>query len=346
MVKKGVYIIIMYLVLTMFLPFSTVKAAQGTMYRISGDNRYDTACRVATTNWTKSENVILVSGEGYADAISASVLSKKLDAPIIFTTPNELSSEAKKALYLLKPKNIYVIGGDASISQSIRNNLKISYNLIELSGVNRYETNIMVAKELVSLGVSPANIMVVGGEGFSDALSVAPVAASKEQILLLANNDLNSMQPIIHFIKNNKSVITVVGTKNIINDAIYNAIGANTRIDGGSDRFETNLNVLNAFKNDLHFDKVYIANASPMVPDNMYADALVAATVAAKYLAPLVLVDKDPSTRLLDLNATDNAINFIKNNVESTFDLELIGGTKVISQGTENAIDEYIIGFV
>ncbi|MEY8764959.1 MULTISPECIES: cell wall-binding repeat-containing protein, partial [Clostridium] len=64
-----------------------------------------------------------------------------------------------------------------------------NYNLVELSGKNRYETNAAVAGELVNLGVDPSDVMMVGGSGFSDALSAAPAAAAKGQILLLASND-------------------------------------------------------------------------------------------------------------------------------------------------------------
>ncbi|MCH3963292.1 MAG: cell wall-binding repeat-containing protein [Clostridium sp.] len=64
-------------------------------------------------NWPEgSDNVVLVSGEGYADAVSASVLDKKLDAPILLTTPDTLSSDTRTALDALKPKNIYIVGGE------------------------------------------------------------------------------------------------------------------------------------------------------------------------------------------------------------------------------------------
>ncbi|RMC96524.1 cell wall-binding repeat-containing protein [Clostridium autoethanogenum] len=61
---------------TLSLSVGSVKAAQGQPTRVSGDNRYATAAKVATTNWTTSDNVVLVSGEGYADAVSASALAK------------------------------------------------------------------------------------------------------------------------------------------------------------------------------------------------------------------------------------------------------------------------------
>lgn len=340
MSKKGTKALasaaLMSLVLTTALSAGPVKAAKGEVTRTSGADRYATAAQVAKSNWTTTDNVVLVSGEGYADSVSASALAKKLDAPILLTTPDTLSSDAESAIEQLKPKNIYVIGGNASISQSIRSNLKTDYNLVELGGANRYETNVKVAEKLVELGVSASDVLVVGGEGFSDALSVAPVAAAKGQILLLANNNESSIQSVIDFVKDNSSKVTVVGTKNVINDAIYNALGASTRVDGGSDRFATNLNVLKEFKDSLKNDKLYVANASPATPDNLYADALVASALAGKYTAPLVLVDKDES------DATDNAIDYIKDNATTSTDLNVIGGTGVVSDSIVDKINKAV----
>ncbi|UZQ49123.1 cell wall-binding repeat-containing protein [Clostridium kluyveri] len=335
-IKKFASGALISLVLAIALSACPVKAT-GQVTRIGGSNRYETAAQVATSNWTTTDNVVLVSGEGYADSVSASALAKKLDAPILLTTPDTLNSYAKDVIEQLKPKNIYVIGGAASISQNIRDNLKIlNYNLIELGGANRYETNVAVAEQLIELGVSASNVLVVGGDGFSDALSVAPVAAVKGQILLLASNDEDSIQPVIDFVKNNNSIVTVVGTKYVINDAIYNALGADIRVDGGADRFATNLNILSKFKDDLKNDKLYVASANPDAPDNLYADALVASSLAGKYSAPLVLIDKD------DRYTADNAIDYISDISSQNTELYVIGGTGVISDSIVNKINRTI----
>lgn len=342
MSKKGTKALasaaLMSLVLTTALSAGPVKAASAKISRTSGADRYATAAQVAKSNWTTTDNVVLVSGEGYADSVSASALAKKLDAPILLTTSDTLSSDAESAIKQLKPKNIYVIGGNASVSQSIRNNLKTDYNLVELGGANRYETNVAVAEKLVELGVSASDVLVVGGEGFSDALSVAPVAASKGQILLLANNNESSIKSVIDFVKDNKSKVTVVGTKNVINDAIYNALGASTRVDGGTDRFDTNLKVLDKFEDSLKNDKLYVANASAATPDNLYADALVASALAGKYTAPLVLVDKDSST------ATNKAEDYIASvyKANSSVNVNVIGGTGVISDTLYKGISKAV----
>ncbi len=319
---------------TSTLATNPVYAAEGRVTRISGADRYETAAQVATTNWSYgTENVVLVSGEGYADAVSASSLAKQLNAPILLTNSNTLNSDAKSALDTLKPNNIYVIGGNASISQGVRTTLRnYGYNLIELQGINRYETNVAVAKKMVELGVSAENVILASGEGFSDALSVAPVAAAKGQILLLGSNDSSSMQSTINFVKANNSQVTVVGTSNVISDYIYNLLNAVERVNGGANRFETNVNVLNKFDSSLKSDKLYIANAS----GDGYADALVASALAGKTDAPLVLVDNYGSS------GTNNALSYIRSKATEETDLNVIGGSGVVSESTVYDINNII----
>lgn len=321
---------LMSLVLTTALSTGVVQASD-EVTRIGEADRYETAAKVATINWANPENVILVSGEGYADAVSASVLAKQLDAPILLTTPKTLSSSAKAALDTLNPKSIYVIGGNASVSQSVRSQLKkYNYKLVELFGKDRYETNTAVAKKLVELGVSADNVMLVGGEGFSDALSVASVAAAKGQILLLGSNDNTSMKSVLEFIKAHNSKATVVGTSNVINDSMYNKIGAVERVNGGANRFETNLNVLKRFAEDLKSDKLFIANAS----GDGYADALVASSLAGKWASNLVLIDNATSS------STDEAVEYIKNKKNDSTALNVIGGKGVVPDSVISKINQ------
>lgn len=321
--------IIVTFILYIFMP-AVIKAAPSQVTRIGEADRYATAAKIATTNWTSSKDVILVSGEGYADAVSAATLAKQLNAPILLTKAKDLNINTQGALDILKPENIYIVGGEASVSGQVREILKGKYNLIELKGKNRYETNIAVAEELIKLGVKADKVMLVGGGGFSDALSAAPIAAVKGSILLLGNNSVDSMKPVFQFIKDNNSQVIVIGTNYVINSSTYEALGAVYRVNGGADRFETNLNILEEFKDDLKNDKLYIVNAS----GQGYADALVGGVLAGKWSAPLVLLHSDTAV------ATSKAIEYIKNRATVTTDLNAVGGKGVILDETISKINE------
>lgn len=314
-------------------PTILVKAAAGQVTRIGETDSYGTAAIVATTNWSSAKDVILVCGEGYADAVSASVLAKQLDAPILLTQASSLNQNAKDAIDKLKPQNIYIIGGNASVSQTIRGDLKgNNYNLIELGGKDRYETNVAVAQQLVKLGAKADNVILVSGEGFSDVLSATPIAAAKGQIILLGSNNKNTMKPVLDFIKSNNCSVTVIGTTYSINNDTYKAVGAVSRINGGADRFETNLNVLSSFNNDLNANKLFVANAS----GDRYADALIASSLAGKWSAPLVLVDDE------NAQSTGKALNYIKNKLNASTDLNVIGGSTIVSDKIVSQINSSV----
>ncbi|APH21445.1 TPA: cell wall-binding repeat-containing protein [Clostridium botulinum] len=309
-----------------------VKAAPGDVNKVQGNDRYETAANVAKANWKDgAKDVIIASGNGYADSLSASVLAKKLNAPIILTTAGELNSNAKSALQTLKPENVYVIGGNASVSQAVRDGLKKDYKVTELGGKTRFETNLAVANHLVDkLGVKADNVMVVNGQdGFSDALSAAPVAAAKEQVLLIVGRDASTADAAANFVKKHNSKVTVIGTEGVVPTAVYNKLGASERVNGGADRFDTNIKIMEHFK--LNADNIYVANATD--GQNGYADALVASALAGKSGAPLVLVDTK------DAQGTKNAIKYIADNKTDKTEVSTVGGSGVMPDEIVNEIE-------
>lgn len=327
---------LMSLVLTTALTAGPVKAAAGSVTRTGGADRYETAAKVATTNWTSAENVILVNGLSYADSVSASVLAKKLNAPILLTEADSLNSNAKSALEKLSPKNVYIVGGTGAVSQSVESSLS-SYKVTRLAGTNRYDTNLAVANKLVDLGVSKDNMLAVTGQAYSDALSAAPVAAAKDQILLLTTNDKTSMKATDEFAKD--ANVTVIGTTNSVDADTYSNLAADKRIDGGKDRFATNINILKAFDSDLKATSLYAATGKANADgakDTAFADALVASAIAGKNSAPLVLLDSDSS------DATSNALNYIGTKATKSTDLQVVGGTGVVSDSLVSKINDKV----
>ncbi|APH19790.1 leucine-rich repeat protein [Clostridium botulinum] len=321
------------IVLTM-LPSGNVKAAPGDVNKMPGKDRYETAANVATANWKEgTENVIIASGEGYADSLSASVLAKKLNAPIILTQSKELHKSAKEALKTLKAKNLHVIGGNASVSQSIRDDLKKEgYALTELGGKTRFETNLAIAKYLVEKhNVKADKILVVNGkDGFSDALSAASVAAAKGKILLIVGKDPSTADLAAKFIEEHNSKVTVIGTEKVIPKTVYDKLGAKERVIGGANRFETNLNIMKHFK--LNTDKLYVVNAT----GDGYADALVASALAGRTGSQLIL------THTKDSQETKNAIDYIKSIKNDKTEVGLVGGDSVIPEEVVDKIKEVV----
>lgn len=124
----------MSLVLTTALSVGSVKAAQGRITRISGANRYATAAQVAILNWTTTDNIVLVSGEGYADALVASALAGKYIAPLVLVDQDGADATNNAISYIKdntkRSTDLNIIGGIEVVSTTIEdkiNNLWIYY---------------------------------------------------------------------------------------------------------------------------------------------------------------------------------------------------------------------------
>ncbi|MBV1822226.1 cell wall-binding repeat-containing protein, partial [Bacteroidales bacterium MSK.15.36] len=124
-----------------------------------GKNRYETSIKIAeklekskkntgTVNENKkSKELILASGENYADALSAAPIGAIREIPIVLTKSNELPKETKEYIEKVNANKTYIIGGQASISDSIENSILGSKRIY---GKDRFETNVAVAKAFPS----------------------------------------------------------------------------------------------------------------------------------------------------------------------------------------------------
>ena len=92
--------------------------------RQSGINRYKTAVEISKKNFNSAETVILVNGMTEADALSASVLAKEKNAPILLIEKDVTPEEVKQEIERLGAKNIIVIGGNSSVSKKATEDLK------------------------------------------------------------------------------------------------------------------------------------------------------------------------------------------------------------------------------
>jgi len=99
--------------------------------RISGTNRYTTSVAGAQHLTGANSNIILVRGQSvhitkqdFPDAVAASALAKKLNAKILLVHPTNFVQETKNYLQG-KNLNVYVLGGEGAIPESMLNRLGI-----------------------------------------------------------------------------------------------------------------------------------------------------------------------------------------------------------------------------
>lgn len=93
--------------------------------RINGDNRYLTALQIAKQD-ENFRDVIIASGENFADALSASALSQYKHAPILLTKKGKLEEGVREFILAKRGQidNVYVIGAQGSVSDEVKTDIE------------------------------------------------------------------------------------------------------------------------------------------------------------------------------------------------------------------------------
>ncbi len=111
--------------------------------RIAGDDRYDTAAKIADELGATSETAYVTYGGNYPDALSIASIAAMEGSPILLTKSNDIPDATSDALQ--NYSDSYAIGGPAVISDSVVDQLPDGERI---AGSDRYETSVNVAKEL------------------------------------------------------------------------------------------------------------------------------------------------------------------------------------------------------
>lgn len=312
--------------------FLGVKAA--SVVRVGGTDRYSTAQDLAKQTFGTSSNVILVNGEGFADAVSATPLAKQLNAPVLLTEAKTLSSGVLDTIKTLKATNVCIVGGNGVVSSDIEAELKKQgLNVVRYGSATgtRYTTNAIVAKEVIKIAEVKKAFLVNGALGYADALSVSSIAATMNIPVLITSSA--SLDPEVKkVITDNNLEVIGVGGSGVLPDDILKSVNG-TRAAQGKNRFETNINVLTKYKSTMSLTKMYIA-AGGADSKAQFADALVASAAAAKDGSMVVLSG-------LGAGSADitRANSFIGSTVAQDTQVKIVGGTGVITKDIETQIN-------
>lgn len=155
----------------------------GTVSRIAGRDRYETAAAISQAAFTTATTVFLAVGTNYPDAVAAGPAAKASGSPILLVKSDSVPSVTRIEIERLGATNIVLLGGEAAISESVADTLASSFTVTRLSGLNRYET----AAE-ISAAAFPDPVPVVyiaTGENFPDALAGGPAAVAAGGPILL-----------------------------------------------------------------------------------------------------------------------------------------------------------------
>lgn len=114
--------------------------------RYDGKNRYEVANSIASAGWKNPSTIVIVNRDAFADAISATPLAYKLNAPILYTNAEKLTKTTEKQIKKMNPDNILIIGGTTSVSSATEKALKKYGKIKRISGKSRYAVSQNIAK--------------------------------------------------------------------------------------------------------------------------------------------------------------------------------------------------------
>lgn len=302
------------------------------VYRLKGDTRYETGVSISNHgwHWDQTDYVVIGRGDLPIDALTGSVLASELDAPLLLTESNKLTSSVERELDRLNPEFVYILGSTGAISSSVESELDKKFNTVKrITGDTRYGTARNVAKEIDSRQNVKEVFVATGDEKSSDALTIAPYAGEKNIPILLTNSKTLS-EDVQRFINEaGVSKVTIIGGNVAVSQNVENQLkkivgNSNVTRVKGDTRFGTSIAIINKYYTKSELESLFISQGMET------ADALTASPLAAKEASPILLTQS---------NKVPSEVNsWLKNQVKSKPDLYFLGGSKAISESVRSQL--------
>lgn len=297
--------------------------------RYEGSDRVNTAVTISNKNFNSARNVIVTNAWKPSDALAATALAKSLNSPILYVNKDELPSNTKYEIDRLGAENIYVVGGENSVSENVKSQLYYDIrsvrNTYRISGENRAGTALELAKEAARYKKG-SKAFIVTGTSDSDCLAVSAASGENSYFMFYVVNG-NLDWESRNYIRNNfNSVFIANGNENINSSIVNDLRNSGLRVNQiyGNDSFDLSMKISensNEFYTTLH--SVYLTSGRNV------ADGVPGSVLAAKSGMPLMLVDGNN-------NKNEIASYINKKNVDRVY---ILGGRNSVPTEVENAIN-------
>lgn len=282
--KKLIFAVLIFFAFVIHVPY--IAQASPLAYsteRLSGQDRIETALKIAQKGWDSAQTVILCEYTDYPDSIAAAPFAVSLNAPILLTGGKTIDERVVNELQRLKPQNVIMLGGQGCLGVSIEKELdNLSLKWERIGGTNRYETSVLLASRLNS-----DSLIIANGDDFADALSAASYAGIQQIPIVLTSKTLPA-SVLKYWQENKPQHIIVIGGEAVVPSSSLTQAGLSieTRL-GGQNRYETNAAVVAYMQGAMQTQNLFLASGQT------FADAVTGTVLAAKQKAPLLLVSQE-----------------------------------------------------
>ena len=329
--------------------FNITKAQSTPTNRLAGQHQTQTAASIAKEAFPNGSSwVIIARDDDFADAMSATGLAGVLDAPIMLTDRNELSSVTAQTVKELGATNAYIIGGTGAISGNLEGELKDQANCTvkeRVWGQDAWDTSVECYKRIKEHGGNKTGEAIVAmSTNFQDALSISSFAYKYALPIFLetdANNGrclTDAAKTAVREATNNTGKIYVPGGTGAVPAAgVEDEFGAGNvvRLEG-HDGFDTSNQIATWMvkNNKLSASTVCIANGAEAPKGT---DALAGAALAGKRSGVILLANSvegfgEVSRTTIDGTDSKNTPGFLKSNASKIANSYILGGTAVMPE--------------
>lgn len=262
---------------------TTEETVTPNVVRYEGRSREDVAERVASAQFKDSNKVIIVNREKFPDAISATNISQGA-YPVLYTRTENVSDSTLKLLETMTLDEIYVLGGELSVNNSVIKQLEeaTDVKVTRIAGRNRYDANVSAVEEYFD---AASHVVIASGEVYSDALYGVSFANTIDAPVVLSNTSVLQASTVELLEKLGTKTATIIGGALTVTEDVENQLeelGIEHSRIAGRNRYIGSAEVASvAYDNP---ENIVIASGE------VFSDALVSAPLAQKLNAPILLV--------------------------------------------------------
>jgi putative cell wall-binding protein len=311
-----------------------------TVDRIGGSDRYQTAVLASQSEWgdASTNSVVLVNGNAFPDALSASALCGELRAPLLLIDSGVVSSTVLAEIDRVTPfdavtPRVILVGGVGVISETVRAQLEAEGYIVDrIGGVDRYETSALITQRLYEAQSAAGgndwtgDVWLTRGDMYPDGLAVAPYAYKVQRPVMLTRPGVLPATVLQTMQATNVDFVGIVGGTAAVSDAVQDIISdrgiANTRISG-MDRYATSVALANYAHNDAYIGASTQYTAAASGED--FPDALAGGVTTGQAGGVMVLV-RQPTVPPV-------VLRFFENHPNPSESL-VFGGTLAVSETT------------
>lgn len=249
--------------------------------RVAGDDRFATAAALSRREHPPGAGtVVVVSGEGFADALAAAPAAKAAAAPILLAGRSGISAATTAEITRLGATRAVVVGGESAVPAVAVAGLRTTgLDVVRTSGADRYAT---AANLATTLGAASSDrepgvdeVVVASGVAFADGLAGGSYGATVGAPLLLTDPHHLPATVSAALVAVRPRTITLLGGTSAVSAEVEEQIRAlgsgQVRRIAGADRYSTAL-MLQAMAWP-RADEVVLASGESF-PDALAAGAL------------------------------------------------------------------------